>query len=380
MESSKKDDSRLALLVAENIREFGELVDRHLVEMYNKTSETYIVPMVQPNFSNGEGKTLIKETVREKNAFILADVANPECSYNYYGRTNYLSPKDHYAGIKSIISACSGNTSRINLIWPYLYAARQDKRNGRESLECAVALQELEKLGVKAFVMYDVHNPGVQNAIPNTSFENIYATALMLQEFGIKEDANFKKMTAISPDFGASGRTNVYADMLSDPENNFMCDFGVFFKRRDYSKMINGKHPIIEHQFLGGNLEGRTAIVVDDMISSGDSLFETIDEIKKRGAKQVFIFVTFALFVNGIEMFNDYYKRGMFDRIYTTNVSHISKEALAQPWLSRVDCSSMTAEVIGNIYEGKPLSHVLNGKTESFQKIKKYINERGQQV
>lgn len=358
-----KDDLRL--LVLDNFKEFGEKVNKHLQKFENSKTD-YIVPIEQVRFSNGEGKVVIKDTIREKAVFILSDVGNHRCTYKLYDYTNHLSPDDHFQDIKRVITAISGNASKIVLITPLLYASRQHKRKARESLDCAIALQELERLGIKSIVTFDAHDPNVQNAIPCLSFENFYPTHLALIDFINKEKIDFNNILVISPDAGAVDRARYYADMLRS-------DVGVFNKRRDLSIIIDGKNPVVSHEYIGKDVKGKDIIVVDDMIASGDSILEVVKELKKRKANNIFIFCTFAFFTKGTDAFYDAFNKGDITRLYTTNLSYIPNNIAEKPWVEMVDCSEFVANIIHTLYNHKSISPLLNGKEKVIKEIQKKV-------
>jgi ribose-phosphate pyrophosphokinase len=360
-------NDKLGLIVLNNCKELGTKVNEHLKKM-NKRAEDYIIPIEQVRFTNGEGKIVIKETIREKNIFVLSDVGNYSCTYHLFDVITNMAPDSHFQDIKRVISAMSGNASKLSVIMPYLYASRQHKRKGRESLDCAIALQELERLGVKSIITFDAHDPNVQNAIPCLSFENFYATHILLEKFIKEEDIDFNNLVVASPDAGAMDRARYYADMLN-------CDAGMFYKRRDLSIIVDGRNPIVAHEFLGKDIEGKDVILVDDMIASGDSILEVIEEVHKRKARNVYIFCTFAWFSKGIEKFNQIYKENKIKRLYTTNLSYVPEEAKKTKWLKQADCSLFLAKIINTLYHQGSISPLLNGKKEILKKIEEKYNE-----
>lgn len=355
--------NNLGLIVMDNFKEFGDKVNEHLIKM-NKSDEGYLVKTDCVRFNNGEGKALIKETIREKDIFIISDIGNYNCTYNMFGYENHMSPDDHFQDIKRVISAISGNSERINLITPLLYSARQHKRKGRESLDCAIALQELERLGIKTLVSFDVHDPNVQNAIPCKSFENFYATHIMIEKFINTEDFKLDNLLVVSPDTGAFDRARYYADI-------FGCDVGMFYKRRDLSIIVDGKNPIVAHEYMGTDVKGKDIILVDDMIASGGSMLEVSEELKKRGANRIFIFITFAFFTKGLDEFNEAYKKGYINKIYSTNLTYVKEELKNAKWFILADCSLFVAKIINSLHKKIALSPLFNGKSEIIEKIKK---------
>ncbi len=296
-----------------------------------------VVP-IETRFGNGEGKVILKEDVHNKDVFILCDIGNYDCTYNLYGELNHMSPDDHYMNLKRTISAMRGNAKKIHVIMPLLYASRQHKRKENESLDCAMALQELRNLGVNRIITIDAHDPGVQNAIPCMSFENYYPTKIMLEELLQNHDFNLSELLVISPDTGAMDRARYYADLLK-------CDVGMFYKRRDLSKVVNGKNPIVAHEYLGKDVKEKSVLVVDDMIASGESMLEVAKELKTKGCKEVYLIATFGLFTKGIEVFDKAYQDGIFDRLYITNLTYMRKN-IDLPWLHIVDCGDFLKNII----------------------------------
>lgn len=334
-----KDD--LGLIVLDSHKILGENID-NIINKMRGTDKSYIIPLINDRFNNGEGKITIKGSVREKDMYIIADVGNYSLTYDMHGLINHISPDEHYQDIKRVISAMSGHAKRVNVIMPLLYQSRQHKRKGRESLDCAVALRELESLGVNNIITIDAHDASICNAIPNTSFNNFYPTKLILEKLreDIKEE--LENVVVISPDMGATMRARYYADSLK-------CDMGVFYKRRDLTKVVNGKNPIIEHAYMGPEVLGKTMIVVDDMIASGASMLEVSEELRKRQAKNIYLVSTFALFTEGVDNFKLAYERKIFDKVYATNASYISKEILNEEFLTLVDISNLLANVINDL-------------------------------
>lgn len=353
----------LALVVMDNCKELGIEVDNVLKKLRN-SSNSFIIPISETRFNNGEGKIIIKETVRGKEVFILSDVGNYSSTYKMFGHDNIMGPDEHFQDIKRVISACGGNASRIRVVMPLLYAARQHRRKGRESLDCAIALQELERLGVNTIITFDVHDPNVQNAIPCLSFENFYPTLVMLEEFLNKEVIHQENLLIIAPDGGAVDRARYYADILS-------CDVGMFYKRRDVSVVINGKNPIISHEYIGKDVNGKDIIIVDDMISSGGTMFDLIDELKKRGANKIYIFVPFALFTEGTDRFDEYYNNKMLTKIYSTNLSYIPLKTKKKKWLVTVNCSNYLAQIVNTLNQDESVSPLMNGKENIINKLRK---------
>ena len=344
----------LKLVVLDNIKDVGKQVDDYLQKM-NKTENSYIMKVTRDRFNNGEGKMTINETIRDLDVYILSDVGNYGLTYDMHGFTVPMSPDEHFQDIKRVISALSGYPKRLTVIMPLLYQSRQDKRKGKESLDCAIALQELERLKVDHIITFDCHEKKVSNAIPMIPFENFYPTNIILEELISNEDVN--NLLVISPDMGAMERARFYADMLS-------CDVGMFYKRRDLSKLVDGKNPIVEHAYMGADVEGKTVVVVDDMIASGSSMLEVGEMLREKKAKKIYFIATFSLFTEGIEGFKKAYEDKKFDKLYTTNLTYIPEEYTKDKnnkWLKVVDCSKRIAEIIDCLHKGKSLKKIVNG-------------------
>lgn len=344
-------DNDLKLIVLESHKELGDKVNEYLKELRG-SKEDFILPIKIDRFNNGEGKVSILETVREKDIYILSDVGNYNITYNMRGFTNHKGPDEHYQDIKRVISAMSGHASKVNVIMPLLYQSRQHKRKSRESLDCAVALRELERLNVNNIITYDVHDPSICNAIPYTSFNNVYPTKQILESL-MNDYPDIENMLVISPDMGALERARYYADLLR-------CDVGAFYKRRDLTKVVNGKNPIIEHAYIGSEVEGKNIIIVDDMISSGSSMLEVCEMLKQKGANHIYLATTFALFTEGTEIFEKAYKDGLFDKIYSTNASFIPQEIIESDWFKLVDISFVLASIINSLHNRKSLHEFLS--------------------
>ena len=356
----------IKLVVMENIETIGKEVDQYLQD-FNNDDKSYIMSHSRIRFNNGEGKVEIDETTRDKDVFILSDIGNYSITYDMHGIKVPMGPDEHFQDIKRTISALGGYSRRITVIMPLLYQSRQDKRKGRESLDCAIALQELERLGVNHIVTFDCHERKVANAIPNLPFENFYPTNIILEEL-IKNENIFDNLLVISPDMGAMERARYYADMLS-------CDVGMFYKRRDLTKVVNGKNPIVEHAYMGADVKDRNVIVVDDMIASGASIIEVGERLRERGAKKIFFITTFSLFSEGIEVFEEAYKNNTFDKLFTTNLTYIPEEYSKYRWLHRVDCSKRIAEIIDYIHKGKSLRKIVHGNEKIIELLNKKENK-----
>ncbi len=352
----------LKLIVMDNIKEVGLEIDEFLKKM-NRNDKTYIMDVNCIRFNNGEGKVSIEETTRDKDVFILSDVGNYSITYDMHGMKVPMGPDEHFQDIKRAVSALSGYARRITVIMPLLYQSRQDKRKGKESLDCATALQELERLNIQHIITFDCHERKVANAIPNLPFENFYPTNIILEELIESEDI-IDNLLVISPDMGAMERARYYADMLSS-------DVGMFYKRRDLTKIVNGKNPIVEHAYMGADVKDRNVLVVDDMIASGASMIEVGEKLRERGAKKIFFITTFSLFTEGIDVFKDAYKKKYFDKLYTTNLTYIPKNYSKCKWLHIVNCSKRIAEIIDYIHEGKSLKKIVHGNDKIIELLNK---------
>ena len=353
--------SKLKLIVLNNAKTLGDLTNKELKRL-NKSDNDYRVKLTESRFSNGEGKVTIDENVRNCDIYILSDVGNYGVGYQMHGEHHAMSPDEHYEDIKRVIAATSGHAAKINVIMPLLYESRQHKRRGNESLDCANALQELEKMGVDNIITFDAHDPSICNAIPRLPFENFYPTYTILNEFIDNEEVN--DLLVVSPDMGAMDRARVYADILS-------VDVGVFYKRRDLSKVVNGKNPIVEHMYMGADPKGKDIIVVDDMIASGASMLEVAANLRERGAKNIYLVATFSLFTEGIKSFIDTYKEGLFTKVYSTNLSYIPDELKKEDWFIDVDCSKQMAGIINAMNKKEDLEELWEIKPKIIEKLQK---------
>ena len=318
--------------------------------------DSYLIKAQNPRFGTGEAKGIINESVRGKDIYILVDVCNHSVTYSLCGKTNFMSPDDHFQDVKRIISAIGGKAKRISVIMPFLYESRQHRRTARESLDCAMALQELYAMGVEDVITFDAHDPRVINCSPLKGFENVRPSYQFLKWLcnsvpDIVFDADHLMM--ISPDEGAIDRSVFFASVLG-------INMGMFYKRRDYSTIINGMNPIVAHEYLGAKLQGKDVIVVDDMISSGGSIIDTGYDLKDRGAKRVFIFSTFGLFTNGMDRFDKAYEEGVFDKILTTNLTYQSPELLSREYYISVDMSKYIAYLIDTLNHDASLADLLD--------------------
>lgn len=339
------------------------------IAFYGYQRDTYKVNVSLPRFGSVEAKGVVNESVRGFDLYIITDVFNYSCTYNMYGMEVPMSPDDHYADLKRVISAISGKAKRITILMPMLYEGRQHKRSSRESLDCALALQELVNLGVDNIMTFDAHDKRVQNAIPNGSFENIMPTYQMIKSLvNSVEDLHVDKdhLMVISPDEGALHRCIYFATQLG-------VNLGMFYKRRDYTRVVNGRNPIVEHQYLGDSVEGKDIIIVDDMISSGESMLEVCSKLKGLKAGRIFVCTTFGLFCNGLEVFDEAYKNGTFYRVFTTNGVYQTPELLSRDWYESVDLSKYTAYFLDTLNHDMSVSSLL----DCSDKIEKILIKKG---
>ena len=368
----------LGLIPLKSCTGLGKKVDDYLVEWRREREsehkstiafsgyqrDSYILEANTPRFGSGEGKGTIEESVRGDDLYIMVDVCNYSLTYSLFGMTNHMSPDDHFQDLKRIIAAAAGKARRINVIMPFLYESRQHKRSGRESLDCAMALQELVNMGVENIITFDAHDPRVQNAIPLYGFDNFMPTyqfvkALFTHDKTTQIDKDH--LMVISPDEGAMNRAVYLA-------NNLGVDMGMFYKRRDYSKVVNGRNPIVAHEFLGSSVEGKTVLIIDDMISSGESMLDTCKELKERKAAKAIVCCTFGLFTNGLEKFDEYYEKGYLDYVITTNLNYRPKELFDRKWYLEADMSKYTAAIINSLNHDRSISASLS-PTDKIQKL-----------
>ncbi|MBD5087643.1 MAG: ribose-phosphate pyrophosphokinase [Clostridiales bacterium] len=373
---------RLGLVALKSCQTLGDKVNEYLVEWRNKRQDknigtiaygdykkdSYLLDVSCPRFGSGEAKCIIKESVRGDDLYLLVDVCNYSLTYTVCGHENHMSPDDHFQDLKRVIAAVSGKARRITVIMPFLYESRQHKRSSRESLDCALALQELVQMGVDNIITFDAHDPRVQNAIPLKSFETIlpnyqFLKALLQNVDDLKCDP--EHLMVISPDEGATGRAIYLATVLG-------VDVGMFYKRRDYTKIVDGRNPIVAHDFLGSDLNGKDAIIVDDMISSGESMIDVAKQLKKRNANRIFIVSTFGLFTNGLEKFDQAYKEGLFYRMLTTNLVYQTEELLSKEYYINVDMSKYIALIIDTLNHDDTISELLNPAERIDKILRKY--------
>ncbi len=360
----------LGLIPLKSCADLGKKVNQYLVEWRREREsehkstiaftgyqrDNYIIDAQTPRFGSGEGKGTIEESVRGDDLYFMVDICNYSLTYSLCGMINHMSPDDHFQDLKRVIAAAAGKARRLNVIMPFLYEGRQHKRSGRESLDCATALQELVNMGVENIITFDAHDPRVQNAIPLKGFETVqpiyqFIKSLLKTEKELQIDSDH--MMVISPDEGGMKRAIFFANVLG-------LDMGMFYKRRDYTQIVNGRNPIVAHEFLGTDIEGKDVVIIDDMISSGESMLDVAKELKRRKARKVFIFSTFGLFTNGLSKFDEYYQNGLIDRIFTTNLVYQTPELLSRPYYTSVDMSKYIALIIDNLNHDDSLSELLN--------------------
>ena len=336
----------------------------------NYKQDTYIIDAKCSRFGSGEAKGTINESIRGKDLYLIVDVTNYNIEYKLCGHMNRMSPDDHYSDLKRLIAAASGKARRINVIMPFLYESRQHKRTARESLDCALALQELMSMGVENIITFDAHDPRVQNAIPMSGFESIQPNYLFIKALfhSVKDlTVDSDHMMIISPDEGAMTRAVYYANVLG-------IDMGMFYKRRDYSRVVDGRNPIVAHEFLGASVEGKDVVIIDDMISSGESMLDTARELKKRKANRVFVASTFGLFTNGLAAFDKAYEEGTISKILTTNCIYQSPELLSRPYYVNVDLSKYIALLIDSLNHDHSISELLDPNEKIHKLLNKYNN------
>jgi len=374
----------LGIIALESSQSLGQHVNDYLVEWRNEREsehkstiafsgyqrDSYLMKACCPRFGTGEAKGQIKESVRGSDLYLLVDVTNHSLTYSVCGNTNHMSPDDHYQDLKRIIAAVGGKAKRITVIMPYLYEGRQHRRSSRESLDCALALQELTHMGVDSIITFDAHDPRVQNAIPLKSLETVapnyqFIKAMLKNVPDIKFDG--KHMMVISPDEGGMSRAVYYANVLG-------LDMGMFYKRRDYTTIVNGRNPIIAHEFLGTDIEGKDILIVDDMISSGESILDVATELKRRKAGRIFVAATFGLFTNGLAKFDEAYEKGLIYRLLTTNLIYQQPDLFTKPYYISVDMSKYIALIIDTMNHDASISGLLN-PVERIQTILRRYNQ-----
>ena len=374
----------LGMIPIDGCQELGGKVNDYLVKwrkeavaktkddvvFHDYQKETYIIDAKVPRFGSGEAKGIINESVRGKDIYLMVDVCNYSLTYSLTGNTNHMSPDDHFQNLKRVIAAIGGKARRINVIMPFLYESRQHKRSSRESLDCALALQELVRMGVDNIITFDAHDPRVQNAIPLSGFETVRPTyqfikGLLQNVPDLKIDS--EHMMAISPDEGATGRAIYLANVLG-------LDMGMFYKRRDYTRIVDGRNPIVAHEFLGSSVEGKDVIIIDDMISSGDSILDVAKQLKARKANRIFAAATFGLFTNGMKKFDEAYEQGIIHGILTTNLIYQTPELLSKPYYINCDLSKYIALIIDTLNHDGSISSILSPNERIQNVVKKYRN------
>ncbi len=372
----------LGIIAVDGCEEMGNKVNDYLVKWRKEETRfqkdnlvfngyekpNYLINAKVPRFGSGEAKGIINESVRGKDLYLMVDVCNYSLTYSLSGNTNHMSPDDHFQNLKRVIAAVGGKARRLNVIMPFLYESRQHKRSGRESLDCALGLQELVRMGVDNIITFDAHDPRVQNAIPLNGFETIRPTyqfvkGLLKHVPDLQIDADH--MMAISPDEGATGRAIYFANVLG-------LDMGMFYKRRDYTTIVDGRNPIVAHEFLGSSVEGKDVIILDDMISSGDSILDVARHLKMRKAKRIYAAATFGLFTNGMEKFDQAYEEGLINGILTTNLIYQTPELLSRPYYINCDMSKYIALVIDTLNHDASISSILDPSERIQNVVEKY--------
>jgi len=371
------ENERLRLMVFQSALELGKKVDQHLLQQYGyDDSKSFIIPIKENFFEDGHLKVEIEDTVRGKDIYFLTDIGNYSIPYKMHGMINHTSPNDLMMELKDGIGACNCHAQNLNVVMPLLYAGRQHRRITRENLMCGMNLHELDNISrMKSFITFDAHDQGVEHAVHNMEFDNFYVTNVLLENFindcDIRE---FSKMVFVAPDNGAAGRRNIFLNSFN--ATYITREAGSFIKQRDYNHLVDGKYPVISHDYCGNeDLRGGVAIVTDDMISSGGSMFDVIDEIQKRGIKEIYLFTTYALFTKGVDKFEEYYKAGKFSGLYTSDLSYIPEDYKKCEWLHVCDCSKLVADIIYNIHNDLSISGILRDRSYPVRLLeKKYGN------
>ena len=374
----------LGIIAVDGCQELGNKVNDYLVKWRKESShehkndvvftgyekDNYLIDAKVPRFGSGEAKGVINESVRGKDLYLMVDVCNYSLTYSLSGHVNHMSPDDHFQNLKRVIAAVGGKARRLNVIMPFLYESRQHKRSSRESLDCALALQELVSMGVDNIITFDAHDPRVQNAIPLSGFETVRPTYQFIKgllrtvpDLIIDSD----HMMAISPDEGGTSRAVYLANVLG-------LDMGMFYKRRDYTQIVDGRNPIVAHEFLGSSVEGKDVIIIDDMISSGDSIIDVATELKRRRAKRIFAAATFGLFTNGLDKFDKAYEEGIIHGILTTNLIYQTPELLSRPYYINCDLSKYIALLIDTLNHDGSISSILSPNERIQHVVQKYRN------
>ena len=366
-----RQEAYLCLIACPGAEEFTKLVDRYLVEWANAAGiekDTFIIECACPRFQSGDAKGLVKQSIRGHDVFIVVDPGNYSLTYNLFGHENHMSPDDHFANLKRIIQAVAGRAHRVSVIMPSLYGGRQHRRISRESLDCAVALQELQAMGIANVITFDAHDPRLMNAVPLLSFDNVMPTYQVLKTLlQHMPELNFDKnhFMVVSPDEGAMSRNMYYSSVLG-------CNLGMFYKRRDYSRVVNGRNPIVAHEYLGESVEGKTVFIADDIIASGESMLEVATDLKKRGAKHIITNCTFPLFTSGLAKFDKAVEDGILTAVVGTNLTYRKPELLERSWYFDVDCSKYTAYFVAAINHDMSVSSIC----DPMEKIKALLENR----
>ena len=360
----------LRIIAMNGAEELGAKIEWHLLNWAHKCGrddETFKIDVDCPRFSSGDGKGLIKSSIRGDDLYILVDVGNYSCKYKMYGFENAMSPDDHYQDLKRIIQATGGKAERINVIMPNLYGGRQHRRNYRESLDCAVALQELQAMGVDNIVTFDAHDPRVCNAVPLMGFDNLMPSYQVLKTMfrSIPDfNPNRDNLMVVSPDEGALNRNMYYAV-------NMGVEMGMFYKRRDYSRVVNGRNPIVAHEYLGTSVEGKDIFIADDIIASGESMLDIAYELKKRKAGRIYAYATYAIFTAGLEKFDKAFEEGIVDGVFGTNLTYRTPELLQREWFHEVDCSKYIAYYIAALNQNVSISNLIDSHDKIQQLLAK---------
>ncbi len=360
----------LGIIAMDGAKELGERINNYLVTWAKQSGQdvdSFLIPVSCPRFQSGDAKALIRETVRGYDLFIVCDTGNYNCTYNLFGFENHMSPDDHFQDLKRIIQAAGGKAHRINVIMPILYGGRQHKRSYRESLDCACMLQELQSMGVANILTFDAHDPRVQNAVPLMGFDSIIPSYQVLKTLckavpDLKCDS--KEMMIVSPDEGALSRNMYYASVLG-------IDMGMFYKRRDYSTVVNGRNPIVAHEYLGADVEGKDIFIADDIISSGESMLDIAYELKARKARRIFAYATYSIFTNGLEVFDKAYAEGIIDGVFGTNLTYQMDELKDKEWFHSVDCSKYVSYFVAALNHDMSVSDII----DPHEKIKALLAE-----
>ncbi|MBO5052470.1 MAG: ribose-phosphate pyrophosphokinase [Clostridia bacterium] len=365
----------LSIIGMKGCEGFVDQVNAYLTEWRRHDGDaSYVINADCPRFGSGEAKGLIHQSVRGNDLYIISDVFNHGVTYTMYGKEVPMSPDDHYQDLKRIIQAAEGKARRISVVMPMLYEGRQHKRSSRESLDCAVALQELVNMGVSNIITFDAHDPRVQNAIPLSGFDNVRSSYQMIKAL-LREypDVDFdpEKIMIVSPDEGGMAKCMYYSSMLG-------IQLGMFYKRRNYSIIVNGKNPIEAHEYLGRDLKGKDVIIVDDMISSGDSIIDVALQLKEKGANRIFVFATFGLFCNGLERMDEAYEKGLFTRIFTTNLVYQTPELLAREWYGDVNMCKYVAYIIDTLNHDQTISGLLDQSKRIHTLVNKHKEKLGE--